>query len=218
METSKESPRESPLKGCPEGKSQKGPPGSPPESPWKDFLKGPPESPLLNPPDPTAESSGQPPHCPPVSSALPGRGGSVEAAPGGFDLLAAATRRCLMASGAQIRQGRRQAGQVPHASLHPQGSRDLPVGQLATQEEDSGVLGGKTLKNPGGGEARKAWQQVEVDSRRAAAGNMQAAASAGYLRTPMCPPWCSSTPDALGMLGGGKAPRAHCPPANPTCC
>lgn len=78
----------------------------------------------------------------------------MEAALRGFDPLAVATGHCFLLGGAQIRRGGRQEGQAPCTGQHPQDARDLPTRQHATrEEEDGGMLGGKTVKNAVGGEA-----------------------------------------------------------------
>lgn len=121
---------------------------------------------------------------PPVSSAPrgpTGGGGAAEAAPGAFDLLAAAARRVLP-SGAQNQRGGCQEGQAPWDSQQHQDARDLPTGQRPTREKDSGVQGGERVKT--------LWD-VKLDgdgAARAAAGSRQEAASGERPTAPMSPP------------------------------
>ena len=133
---------------CPE--NQKGP---------KDQkTRGSPEwSPRQSPADPASESPGQTHGCRSASSAPHGPiggGGTAEAAPGHFDPLAVTTGCPLQTGGAQIEQGFWQKSQAPCTGWYPQDAKDLPTRQHDTQEvqEDGGLLGGKKLQNPLGGE------------------------------------------------------------------
>ncbi|GAB0206316.1 proline-rich receptor-like protein kinase PERK10 [Grus japonensis] len=176
------SPLETSEEGSPES-SEETSEDSPLQSPRKDSLKDPQESPPLSPLRIALLSPLPSPLAPPPAHGPSGGGGSAEAAPGPFDLLAAAARRRLGPCGAQIGRGRWQEGQAPRTSRHPHDAGDLPAGQHATQEEqeDGGTPGGQTSVNPVRGVAGH--RRMEADSTQEAASREHPTAAMGLPST-----------------------------------
>jgi len=92
---------------------------------------------------------------------------------------------CLLPGGAQIRRGGQQEGQASHTCQHPQDARDLCAGQHPSKEkeEDGGVLGAQTLKNPLGGDAA----QGQLGSGQAGSSKQRASTAATCLPNDLVP-------------------------------